>query len=87
MVPSPTLGMDRRMYIYTPPGYKNSTQKYPVLYLLHGGGGDEDAWTSLGRTPQILDNLIAAGKALPMIVVMTNGNPGQAAAPTETNSQ
>jgi enterochelin esterase-like enzyme len=81
--PSPTLGMDRRMYIYTPPGYKNSTQKYPVLYLLHGGGGDEDAWTSLGRTPQILDNLIAAGKALPMIVVMTNGNPGQAAAPTE----
>jgi enterochelin esterase-like enzyme len=81
--PSPTLGLDRRMYVYTPPGYKNSTQKYPVLYLLHGGGGDEDAWTSLGRTPQILDNLIAEGKALPMIVVMTNGNPGQAAAPTE----
>ncbi|MGF1584866.1 MAG: esterase [Bacteroidales bacterium] len=80
---SPTLGLDRRMYVYTPPGYKNSTQKYPVLYLLHGGGGDEDAWTSLGRTPQIIDNLIAEGKALPMIVVMTNGNPGQAAAPTE----
>jgi enterochelin esterase-like enzyme len=85
--PSPTLGLDRRMYIYTPPGYKNSTQRYPVLYLLHGGGGDEDAWTSLGRTPQILDNLIAAGKALPMIVVMTNGNPGQAAAPTEQVSR
>jgi enterochelin esterase family protein len=68
------------MYVYTPPSYKQSAEKFPVLYLLHGGGGDEDAWTTLGRTPQILDNLIAAGKAKPMIVVMTNGNPGDAAA-------
>jgi enterochelin esterase-like enzyme len=79
--PSPTLGLERLMYVYTPPGYRDSKTVYPVLYLLHGGGGDEDAWTTLGRTPQILDNVIAAGKAKPMIVVMTNGNPGQAAAP------
>ena len=69
------------MYVYTPPGYETSSDNYPVLYLLHGAGGDEDAWTSLGRTPQILDNLIASGKAKPMIVVMTNGNASQAAAP------
>lgn len=78
---SPTLNLKRRMYVYTPPGYENSSEKFPVLYLLHGAGGDEDAWTSLGRAPEILDNLIAAGKAKPMIVVMTNGNAGQAAAP------
>jgi len=78
---SPTLNLKRRMYVYTPPGYEGGTEKYPVLYLLHGGGGDEDAWTSLGRTPQILDNLIAAGKAKQMIVVMTNGNANQTAAP------
>lgn len=79
--PSPSLGMTRRMYVYTPPGYTNSGEKLPVFYLLHGGGGDEDAWTTLGRAPQILDNLIASGKASPMIVVMTNGNPGDVAAP------
>ena len=78
---SPTLNLKRRMYVYTPPGYETSTEKYPVFYLLHGGGGDEDQWTSLGRAPQILDNLIAAGKAKPMIVVMTNGNANQAAGP------
>lgn len=71
---SPSLKLNRRMYVYTPPGYENSSDKYPVLYLLHGGGGDEDAWTSLGRANYILDNLIAQGKAKPMIVVMTNGN-------------
>ncbi len=81
--PSPTLNLTRRMYVYTPPGYEGSTSRYPVLYLLHGAGGDEDAWTTLGRAPQILDNLIAQGKAKPMIVVMTNGNPGQAAVPGE----
>jgi enterochelin esterase-like enzyme len=80
---SPVLGLTRRMYIYTPPGYESVKSKYPVLYLLHGAGGDEDAWTTLGRTCQILDNLIAQGKALPMLVVMTNGNPNQAAAPGE----
>jgi enterochelin esterase family protein len=67
----------RRMYIYTPPGYESSTAKYPVFYLLHGGGGDEDAWTNMGRANIILDNLIAAGKAKPMIVVIPNGNATQ----------
>jgi hypothetical protein len=77
--PSPTLGFDqRRMYVYLPPDYmKNPTAKYPVLYLLHGGGGDEDAWTVMGRATVIMDNLIAAGKAVPMIVVMPNGNAKQ----------
>ncbi len=80
---SPGLGLDRRLSIYTPPGYEKSNEKYPVLYLLHGAGGDEEAWMSLGRTSQILDNLIAAGKAKPMIVVMPNGNVSQDAAPGE----
>lgn len=79
--PSSTLGLTRLMYVYTPAGYNESTDKLPVFYLLHGGGGDEDAWTTLGRAPQILDNLIASGKAKPMVVVMTNGNPSDAAAP------
>jgi enterochelin esterase-like enzyme len=74
--PSPTLHMDqRRMDVYLPPDYKSSpNKKYPVLYLLHGAGGDEDAWVTMGRANIILDNLIAAGKAEPMIVVMPNGN-------------
>jgi len=71
---SPSLHLNRRMYVYTPPGYESSNEKYPVFYLLHGGGGDEDAWTALGRANWILDNLIATGKAKPMIIVMTNGN-------------
>jgi len=76
--PSPTLKMDsRRMYVYTPPGYETSQTRYPVLYLLHGGGGDEDAWVTMGRANIILDNLIAAGKIKPMIVVMPNGNATQ----------
>jgi enterochelin esterase family protein len=81
---SPTLNLTRRMTVYTPAGYdKNKKQKYPVFYLLHGAGGDEEAWMDLGRTSQILDNLIAQGKAEPMIVVMTNGNAGEVAAPGE----
>jgi len=80
---SPTLGLNRRMCIYTPPGYEDSKEKYPVLYLLHGGGGDEDAWTTLGRANYILDNLIAQGKARPMIVVMPNGNANQTSAMTD----
>lgn len=81
---SPTLGLNRRMTVYTPAGYeKNRKQKYPVFYLLHGAGGDEEAWMDLGRTAEILDNLIAQGKAEPMIVVMTNGNAGEVAAPGE----
>ena len=79
---SPTIGLTRRMVVYTPYGYADSKQKYPVLYLLHGAGGDEEAWVSMGRTAQILDNLIEQGKAVPMIVVMPNGNPGQQAAQT-----
>ena len=77
--PSPTLGLDqRRMYVYLPPDYnKNPTKKYPVLYLLHGGGGDEDQWLVMGRAHVIMDNLIAQGKAVPMIIVMPNGNAQQ----------
>jgi len=82
---SPSLGINRRITIYTPAGYEKSTIKYPVLYLLHGMGGDEEAWINLGRTSQILDNLIAQGKAKPMIVVMPNGNVSQEAAPGESN--
>ena len=80
---SEILGMERRLTVYTPYGYEQNTKKkYPVLYLLHGAGGDEEAWTSMGRAAQILDNLIEKGLAEPMIVVMPNGNPGQAAART-----
>jgi enterochelin esterase family protein len=80
---SPGNNMKRRITIYTPPGYENSRKKYPVLYLLHGAGGDEEAWMDLGRASQILDNLIAQGKATPMIVVMPNGNVVQDGAPGE----
>jgi len=66
------------MTVYLPPSYQKETaKKFPVLYLLHGSGGDEDAWTSMGRASVIMDNLIAAGKAVPMIVVMPNGNAKQ----------
>lgn len=82
---SPTLGIDRRMTVYTPAGYESSSKRYPVFYLLHGMGGDENAWSELGRATQILDNLIAQGKAEPMIVVMTNGNAAQEAAPGESS--
>ncbi|MFX0556969.1 alpha/beta hydrolase-fold protein [Maribacter sp. CXY002] len=79
---SPNLELTRRMFVYTPPGYHESTEDYPVLYLLHGGGGDEEAWPTLGAAQTIMDNLINSGKAEPMIVVMTNGNPSQASALT-----
>jgi len=80
---SDVLGIDRRLTVYTPYGYENNPKaKYPVLYLLHGAGGDEEAWSSMGRTAQILDNLIEKGLAEPMICVMPNGNPGQMAAQT-----
>lgn len=82
---SPSLGIDRRMTVYTPAGYESSSKRYPVFYLLHGMGGDENAWSELGRATQILDNLIAQGKAEPMIVVMTNGNAAQEAAPGESS--
>lgn len=79
------LGMDRRINIYTPPGYESSNEKYPVLYLLHGYGGDEDEWVSFGRATQILDNLISQGKAKPMLVVMPNGHTAMEAAPGESS--
>ena len=82
---SDALGYDRRLTVYTPAGYESSNKRYPVLYLLHGMGGDEDAWTTLGKTAQIMDNLIAQGKAEPMIVVMPNGNVDQEAAPGESS--
>lgn len=81
---SDAAGMNRRMTVYTPAGYEdNSKTRYPVLYLLHGMGGDEEAWITQGRASQILDNLIAQGKAKPMIVVMPNGNIAMEAAPLE----
>ncbi len=73
-------GFNRRVTVYTPAAY-DGKKKFPVLYLLHGIGGDEEAWMDLGRASQILDNLIASGQAEPMIVVMTNGNISQQAAP------
>ena len=80
---SQTAGFDRRLTVYTPAGYETSKAKYPVLYVLHGIGGDEDAWVTQGRATQILDNLIARGEAKPMIVVFTNGNIACEAAPLE----
>lgn len=71
----------RRLSVYLPAGYVDSDRYYPVLYLLHGSGGDETAWLELGRTAQIADNLIAAGKAQPMIIVLPNGNWYQDAGP------
>jgi enterochelin esterase-like enzyme len=82
--PSSQYKTERRLTVYTPPGYDNNKNKYPVLYLLHGSGGDEEAWVTLGRVPYILDNMIAQGKIVPMIVVMPNGNPSKQAAPGET---
>lgn len=71
---SSALGRPRRMHVYTPPGYEKGTTRYPVFYLLHGAGDCDDSWTSVGRAGFILDNLIAAGKAKPMIVVMPAGH-------------
>ncbi|HEX6846849.1 MAG TPA: alpha/beta hydrolase-fold protein [Chitinophagaceae bacterium] len=67
----------RQFYIYTPPGYDNgSNEKYPVLYILHGGGEDQRGWATQGKTDLILDNLIADKKAKPMLIVMVDGNMG-----------
>ncbi|MBN1599022.1 MAG: esterase [Bacteroidales bacterium] len=80
---SPTLGLYRRMLVYTPPGYETGKEKYPVLYLLHGGSIDEEGWTTMGKAHLILDNLISQGKARPMLIVMPNGYANQTAAPGE----
>ena len=62
------------IYVYTPPFYNKDNKEYPVLYLQHGGGEDERGWSQQGLTDIILDNLIAKGEAIPMIIVMTDGN-------------
>jgi enterochelin esterase-like enzyme len=71
---STALGRERRMHVYTPPGYETGQDKYPVFYLLHGAGDCDEAWTSVGRAGFILDNLIAQKKAKPMVVVMPAGH-------------
>ena len=71
---SNSLGFMRRAMVYTPPGYMKGNKSYPVLYLVHGAGDSEEAWSRTGHAQYILDNLIAAGKARPMIVVMPNGH-------------
>jgi enterochelin esterase family protein len=75
---SSTLGRDRRMHVYTPPGYENGRDRYPVFYLLHGAGDNDDSWSTVGRSGFILDNLIATGKAKPMVVVMPAGHTSRA---------
>lgn len=81
---SEVMDAHRRMMVYTPAGYEDSNERYPVLYLLHGMGGDETAWNELGRATVILDNLIASGRVKPMIVVMPNGNAMQKSSPAYT---
>jgi enterochelin esterase family protein len=71
---STSLGVDREVCVYTPPGYERGNARYPVLYLLHGAGGYDRSWMDMGRANLILDNLLAAGKAVPMIVVMPAGH-------------
>jgi enterochelin esterase family protein len=73
---SSTLKRFRRLHVYTPPGYESGDTKYPVFYLLHGAFDSDDSWSSVGRAGFILDNLIAAGKAKPMVVVMPHGHTG-----------
>jgi enterochelin esterase family protein len=91
---SSTLGTQRRMHVYTPPGYESSRDRYPVFYLLHGGGDEDSGWSTIGRAGFIMDNLLAEKKAKPMIVVMPNGSlprPAAAGAPlgpaSRTSSQ
>ena len=80
---SKIMGMNRRMAVYTPYGYgREKRRQYPVLYLLHDEGSDEEAWLSMGRLAQIMDGLIEQGRAVPMIVVMPNCTPYEQASPT-----
>jgi enterochelin esterase family protein len=71
---STTQNLNRKVYIYVPPGYDENNKKYPVLYLRHGGGGNETSWYNEGCASIIMDNLLAQGKVNPMIIVMINGN-------------
>lgn len=73
---SKTLGKARRAHVYTPPGYEKGAESYPVFYLLHGASDSDNSWSTVGRAGVILDNLIAAGKAKPMVVVMPAGHTG-----------
>lgn len=73
---SKSLKRFRRMHVYTPPGYEKGEGTFPVFYLLHGAGDCDDSWSTVGRAGFILDNLIAANKAIPMIVVMPAGHTG-----------
>ena len=73
LFPSPSTGTVKRAFVYTPPQYEKNKKKYPVLYLQHGWGEDENAWTNQGHANLIMDNLIAEGKAVPFIIVMTYG--------------
>jgi enterochelin esterase family protein len=70
---SDVTGLARQIYVYTPPGYESGTERLPVLYLLHGADGEDRSWTMLGRAHTILDNLMAAGRVAPMVVVMPYG--------------
>ena len=72
--PSSVLSQQRRLHVYTPPGYNATSDRYPVFYLLHGSGDSDQSWSALGRAGVILDNLLATNKAKPMIVVMPNGH-------------
>ena len=76
---STAMGVSRYAWIYTPPNYDKTTRKYPVLYLLHGNGETQSGWVANGRANIILDNLIAEGRAQPMVVVMPHGHPIQSA--------
>jgi enterochelin esterase family protein len=71
---SSTLGTQRRLHVYTPPGYDRSNERLPVLYLLHGGGDEDSGWSTIGRAGFILDNLLSAKRAKPMVIVMPNGS-------------
>jgi len=85
---SNTLDAQRRMHVYTPPGYDAGSERYPVLYLLHGAGDEDSGWSTIGRAGFILDNLLAEGKAKPMLVVMPNGSmPRPTNLPTFTPGQ
>lgn len=76
---SKAMGVHRSLWVYTPPDYDRSTARYPVYYLLHGNGETQSGWVTNGRANIILDNLIAEGKAEPMVVVMPHGHPIQSA--------
>jgi enterochelin esterase family protein len=71
---SSTLGTQRRLHVYTPPGYDHSLEQLPVLYLLHGGGDEDSGWSTIGRAGFIVDNLLSAKRGKPMIIVMPNGS-------------